>query len=221
VTRHRNGFVRGSLSLAIACALVPAGFAVASPSHVTGHKTKPVCNLVKPTSQNTAASNMATARTSPSNLDPALQITSADIATKGQTLTWVIRVKKLTSSYGTGTPTGRQYSFKFVANGVAVNMSADESQFGTQGTGTLPHSRATFDTRRNEIRESVPYGDIANQFGVSIRNGQTSLSSLYVVASAAVFVPGVGDPPYGSNETVGPVTATYLAGTPSCVKVGS
>lgn len=228
MTRNRSSFARGSLSLAIACALVPAGLAAASSGHVSVHK-KPVCNLVKPTAQNTDAAKGIGAgggETTPSSLDPALQVTSADVATKGAMLTWVIRVKKLTSSYSNQAPLGRGYEFKFVVNGVVVGMQAEESPFGKQATAQLPHSRATFDTVHNEIRESVPVGDIANQYGVTIRTGQTVMSNLEVFTEYATNVSGVTTGgtfymPNGTAEHVGPVATKYLAGTPSCVKVGS
>jgi hypothetical protein len=224
VTRHRSGLTRGFLAMSVACALVPAGLAAASSGQTAVHKKKPVCNLVKPNAQNTDAAKGVGAsggKTSPSSLDPSMQVTSADVATKGKLLTWVIRVKKLTSTYSNQAPLGRGYQFKFVVNGVVINMDAQESPFGQQATGTLPHSKATFDT----VRESVPLGDIANEAGVTIRNGQTVLSNLEVFTDYSTNVPGVASGAYympnGTAEHVGPVPTTYLAGTPSCVKVGS
>lgn len=219
MTRNRSGLARTSLAVAVACALVPAGLATASPGHVAARK--PVCNLVKPTAQNTQAWGPTAARTDPSKMDPSLQIISADVATKGSMLTWVIRVKKLSDGFNAATPTGRMYGFDFVANGVTVHMRAYQSQLGSEGDPTLPHSKATFDTQHNQVRESVPFGDIANQYGATLRNAQTTLTDLYVTATQSAYTPHETYTPYGSVENVGPVPSKYLAGTPSCLKVGS
>jgi hypothetical protein len=193
-----------------AAGLALAGVAQASPSHPAGKKkVKPVCNLIK------ASANTA--------VPPSLQITSADIASNAQTVTMAIRVTKLTPQPDAAAPLGREWNLSFVA-GPTVQLEVVDGPFGV--TTNLP-GKATLDTAHNEVRLSVSAKDIVHAWptaqltpGRSLFTGITALATTMVQTPAPDATHQQGQSAgFNWDQAVSP--RNYLAGTPSCLKVGS
>jgi hypothetical protein len=193
-----------------ATALAISGVAQASPSHRAGkNKVKPVCNLIK-----------ASPATSPPT---SLQVIGGDVASNAKMVTIAIRVSKLTAWPDPGAPLGREWNFSFVS-GPTVQLQVVDGPFGT--TSNLP-GKATLDMKRSEIRLSVASKDVLNLWPTAqLTPGKSLFSGISATALAVVQAPanttlhqqdlgGYAD----RNQAISP--RTYLAGTPSCLKVGS
>lgn len=195
---------------AATAALAITGVAQASPSHHSGKKIKPVCNLIK-----------ATPATSPPT---SLQVIGGDVASNAQMVTMAIRVTKLTAWPDAGAPLGREWNFSFVS-GPTVQLQVVDGPFGT--TTNVPGAHATLDMKRNEIRLSAAIKDLLTLWPTAQLTPRKSLfSGITATALAVVQAPanttlhqqdlgGYAD----RNQAISP--RTYLAGTPSCLKVGS
>jgi len=172
-------------------------------------KVKPVCNLIK------AAPSPAA--------PPSLQIIGGDVATNKTTITFAIRVTKLTKQTDSSAPLGRQWQFQFIS-GQQVNLDVTDGPFGV--TTNLP-GKATLDTAHNQIRFSALIKDVVAIYPrAQIVARRSLLTGISAVGQEVVQNPGNSAlhqeilANYGGyNQAVSP--RNYLAGTPSCLKVGS
>lgn len=197
---------------AAAAALTITGVAQASQAHQAGKKKpKPVCNLIKASPKK--------------SLPPSLQVIGGDVASNKTTITVAIRVTKLTTGVDTGSPLGRYWAFQFVT-GPQVTFNVMDGPSGT--TSNIPGAHVTLDTARNEIRVSAAVAQVQKlwptaQFvpGRSLFTGITARSNQAIAfpSSAATALNQQGIT-YGDN-VVAISPRSYLAGTPSCLKVGS
>ncbi|MHB8339896.1 MAG: hypothetical protein ACYDB7_01835 [Mycobacteriales bacterium] len=172
---------------------------------------KPVCDLVTGTPGSESSNYPGVPG------DPALNILSADVATNATTLTWVIRVAHLTAaSADTDAPTGREWSFNFYVNGSQYGLTA----FSNVLTGTSGNQGATvtLDIPHNEVFYSIPLKSLPTSIGLTIVPGVTELIGMYAQAGMNVFSQPVGD---SEDQAVHDTAPYYLAGTPSCLPVGS
>lgn len=154
--------------------------------------------------------------------EPAIDIVSADVATKGKQMTTVLRVDKLAKSAPTS-PLGFVWYTYFDVEGVSfytqtkADPTGDTYSVGyvSPDTGlrtSLADSAATgiIDTDRNEIRVTFNIAQLDSQAKlkpggkVSGIRGLTNRSAIRIVLQ--------------SDEAIG--TRTYIEGTPSCVTVG-
>jgi len=183
---------------------VPAIAAHATPAKK--HKPKPACKLV--TDGGGDAKGTGTAVSTPSS-DANLDIISADVATSATTLTGVVRVSKLASSDSMA-PTGWQYQVVFTVGGVADKVDVVVGPGGTswdggKGTGKI-------DAAKKEVRISVPLSAL----NVPVKPG-TVLSDI----GARTFRVGNSNQIALGLVDTADSTKTYVAGAPSCVKVGA
>jgi hypothetical protein len=197
---------------AAAAALTITGAAHAAPSHHAGKKKpKPVCNLIK-----------AAPKTS---LPPSLQVIGGDVASNKTTVTVAIRVTKLTAWPDMGAPTGRDWAFQFVS-GPLVTFEVMDGPFGT--TSNIPGAHVTLDATRNEIRMSAAVSSVLKSWptaqltpgkglftGITARSHQSAEFPSQVATGLSQQGITYGD----SVVAISP--RSYLAGTPSCLKVGS
>jgi len=201
--------LRMLMAAAAVATLTITGAVQAAPTHQTGKKVKPVCNLIKAAPDKNAA--------------PSLQIVGGDVASNAKTVTMAIRVTKLSAWPDSGAPLGREWILSFVS-GPMVQLQVVDGPFGT--TTNVP-GKATLDTAHNEIRLSAAIKDLTATWPTAQLTPRKSLFSgitataLAVVqspASSALHQQDMGG--YADrNQAVSP--RTYLAGTPSCLKVGS
>lgn len=207
----RASKVRGIVSALVVIALATAGSAEAATKHKPAPKPKPVCDLVK-----TAAGGVT---------DQSLDITSADVATNATMLTSVVRVAKLTTGADSASPAGRQWTLAFTIDGHLVSVNVYDGPFGTMASypGTV-----TLDTVKNEIRFSTKLSDLANASATpQIRNGKSVLTSFQASSNETVEGPNAapvlrGGTLFGLQQADSASSgAKYIAGTPSCVTVGS
>lgn len=194
---------------AAATALTITGVAQASPAH-HGTKIKPVCHLIKASPQQ--------------GIPPSLQVVGGDIASNKAMVTVAIRVAKLTAWPDAGAPLGRDWEFQFVS-GPQVTFKVMDGPFGT--TSNIP-GKVTLDVAHNEIRMSSSIANLRRlwptaQFvpGRSLFTGISAQANQSVAfpSSAASALSQQGITYAGNNVAVSP--RNYLAGTPSCLKVGS
>jgi hypothetical protein len=164
---------------------------------------KPTCKLV----QDATGDGTGTGLGVDGPNDPNFDITYADLATNGKTLTTVLGLTTVDGSSNTS-PTGRTYDVVFNVGTTAVTIRAMLAPTGNvwaggKGTGYV-------DTAKKEIRINVPLSALA----VAIKPGD-KLTDL----KAATWRWA------GTDVSLGKVDAAigvvpYIAGWPSCVKVG-
>jgi hypothetical protein len=225
-----DGKVRRVLLATLAALSVGmAGVASAAGGHsaragskaVAGHqltkKKKKVCNLVTDPSGDAS--------------DPSLDITSADVATKGAWLTVEIRVAKFSSS-DSQARFGRQWRITFNASGATKTGSEtlENGPFGTYpGAGD-----ARYRYVGNTIRISEKIADFQRNAGITLVPGKTKLYNFTVATETGEQNPNIpaGNLSTGTvqtnaqgadlapNRQIGTTNASYLVGAPSCVKVG-
>jgi hypothetical protein len=166
-------------------------------------KPKPVCNLVTDPATDAGTPN-----------DSSLDVTSADVATDATRLTMVVRVTKLVTS-DTSSPTGQTWTFSFDVGAGHVGLTINNGPLG----GNYPrNSTGTLDTGKNEIRVTIPL----NQLTAKVVPGSV-LRNLHVDTSRSLSLDrsmGIGDSLAFTAADNAMSTKTYVAGTPSCVKVG-
>ena len=210
----RASIVRGTLSAVIAVALVTAGAASATvkKKKPAPKPVPPVCDLVKTTSGGVT--------------DSSLDNPSADVATDATRITTVIRVAKLTTGTDTTSPFGRQWTLSFTIDGHLVSFNIYDGPFGHMTS--YPGQPPVFDTTKNEIRFTTTLSQLANASGTpEIRNKASVLTAFNASAEESVEGPNVpgavrGGTLFGLQQTDAASSAKkYVAGTPSCVKVGS
>jgi hypothetical protein len=174
---------------------------------------KPVCDLVKAT---------------PKGLpDPSLDITSADVATNKTELTWVVRVVKMSGDPNTHDPLGRAWSFSFASGKVRVGFTAYAGPFGDHGD--LSQSTVTLDTTTNEIRYSVPLSAVAKEYPAANLTPGSVFTTFQVNTGGTDELPASNDTGvYSAGSLIWPSTpdaansaTKYVAGSPSCLKVGT
>jgi len=210
----RASIVRGLLSATIAVALVSAGAASATvkKKKPAPKPAPPVCYLVKTTAGGVT--------------DPSLDITSADVATDATRITVVFRVAKLTTGTDTTSPFGRQWTLSFTIDGHLVSFNIYDGPFGTMTS--YPGQAPVFDTTKNEIRFTTTLSQLANTSATpEIRNKSSVLTAFKVSSEETVEGPDVpgalhGGTLFGLQQADAAQSArSYIAGQPSCVKVGS
>ena len=205
-----NGHLLRILTAASALATLAIGVgAQASSTHDAGKKVKPVCNLIKATASPAAPAS--------------LQVVGGDVATNASTITVAVRVTKLTPQPDSSAPLGRQWSFTFIS-GQQVTLDVTDGPFGV--TSSLP-GKVTLDSAHNEIRLSTPIKNVVAAYpNAQLTPRRSLLTGITATADEVVQDPansvlhqeqlgGYG----GYNQAVSP--RNYLAGTPSCLKVGS
>lgn len=200
--------VAGSLGL-----VAGAGLAGAAP--------KPVCNLVTDATGDGTGFVMTDMDYLPN--DPNLDLVSGDVATKGRTVTAVIRTAELALS-DPAAPTGRAHYANFTVGGTTLYLSAalNGSGAATYSAGYLDTTRqglgavtGTIDVAKKEVRISAPVSIFAAQ--AKIKDG-TKIMDLNLLAQRYVGDRAVvGATPSADEATGG---KTYTAGAPSCVAVG-
>lgn len=177
----------------------------------TKPKPKPVCKLL------TDPVDRAESKS--------LDIVSADVATDAKLITAVIRVTDLSDTSDPSITLGRKYEISFAVDGGAATGAVYDGPAGTYAN----YGTAVLDEARNEIRWTAPLKEVEKQRRVTITPGRTKLTSLRAKAFAGVTVPSqVSDPQSGNIQFVDGLyfddsaapTSAYIAGTPSCVKVG-
>jgi hypothetical protein len=213
-----NSGVRRLVVLAVLPALLGAGALNATAATRAKPKPKPVpkvCNLLV-TGKHTD-SNAATA-------DDSMLVKSADVANNATTLTTVIRVAKLTTGFDATAPLGRVWKFGFRVGTTEVDTEVADGPLGVQDAYSLG-AKVTLDTTKNEVRYSVPLKALVSHWNVPITNAKTQFAQLTVSTGAVMQVPtgaGLGYTPlplFAADNQLS--TKTYVAGTPSCVTVGS
>lgn len=174
-------------------------------------RPKPVCNLLTDPVDRTESKS--------------LDIVSADVATDTKLITAVIRVTDLSDKSDPSITAGRKYEVSFSVDGGAATGVVYDGPAGTYAN----YGTAVLDVARNEIRWTAPLKEVEKQRRVTITPGRTKLTSLRAKAFAGITVPSqVSDPQSGNIQFVDGVyfddsaapTSVYLAGSPSCVKVG-
>lgn len=202
--------VRLLTAVAAAAALTITGAAQAATSHPTGKtRVKRVCNLIKakPVTSNPTS----------------LQVIGGDIASNRTMVTMAIRVTKLTPWPDADAPMGREWNFSFVS-GPTVQLQVVSGPFGT--TTNMP-GKATLDFTHNQIRLSVSIKNVVALWPTaqlipkkSLFTGitATALAVVQAPANTTLHQQDLGGYAY-RNQAVS--AHTYLAGTPSCLKVGS
>jgi hypothetical protein len=166
---------------------------------------KPVCKLVTDSAND--GTGTGTGQTGPN--DPNLDIVSADIATNAATLTAVWRLSAVDGS-NSSSPTGRSYTMTFTVNDKTTTVRAIISPAGNvwqggDGTGFV-------DTKLKEIHLSVPLAKLVIPVKANDKVGSLGASAWRWVGNQSISL--------GLVDSAASV-ATYVAGWPSCVKVGA
>lgn len=212
-------------ALGAAAALFPASaLATAGGDRQSAKSLKPTCNMV---TDSTRDELNATGQ-----YDPSLDITSADVATNKTMLTAVIRVAKLSTGFDATAPFGRMWSLLMAVPGASagqVVVSGEDGPFGVRDAQGLG-GKVTLDTKTNSILVTEKLSTLASSFKAHIVYRKTRLTQLYASAGAVVEEPDAGGlsnldfQEVGGHDGApnsGSSPASYLAGAPSCVKVGS
>lgn len=172
-------------------------------------KPKPVCHLL-PAASGTNKS-----------ADPNMNITSGDIATNATTLTWTIRLTSASTSMDNNSPTGIEWTYYFNVSGQIVTLSMVAGPFGVQDASGLS---AKVSVANNAVVYTVPLASLAKPpYSLTIVNNKTVLAQMKGTAEQAIEFPaqsGERPIPFGNTYST-TSTATYRAGTPSCLVVGS
>jgi hypothetical protein len=206
------------LALTVACTgLASAATKAAAP--------KPSCNLL--TDDKGDAHFLVSAAPN----DPNLDIVSADVASDAKTFTAVLRLASF-AGVDPQSPLGRGYYVQFEPPKadfpVYFNMETtpDGTRYTWGDTETLATGNGSYkkqgdatgvvDAAKGEIRISVPLADLASF--VKIRPG-AKIANLTASATAVLGTSVTG----GLVATVddGASAASYVAGSPSCVKPGA
>jgi hypothetical protein len=188
-------------------ALVPLFAGVTQAQAATKKKKppKPACFLINDAKGDATGTGTGT----PGPNDPNLDLMSVDVASNASQLSAVFRLDALdaTDNYA---PTGRAFDVAFTVAGTSQNMRTYVYPGGiTPPTG----GTASIVAASKELHVTVPlsyFGKVSVKPGTKLTNLQAS--SWRYVANAPVTL-GVVDQAAGN--------AVYVAGYPSCVKVGS
>ena len=218
--------------LVLASGLVAPLSAIASAAstHQASHtaadgkkKLKPVCHLVTDPTED--------AKTAAGVNDPSLDIVSADVATNKKSLTAVIRVAKLTVGSDSQSPFGRYWDFKMAVPGASAGqlvVAVSDGPFGVRDADGLG-GKVRLDPATNSIYVTESLKVLAGAFHAHIVFGKTRLTQFAASSAAQIQEPAVeglaalGDPSGAKDSapSAGVSPAVYIAGRPSCLKVGS
>jgi hypothetical protein len=206
--KHLSHHLRGRGVIAAVAAFAVLATPIAS-NAAPKAKPKPACNLL------TDEVDLEESKS--------LDIVSADVATNAKLMTTVIRVTDLGDTGDPSTKGGRQYLLNFKVDGGAVTTVVYDGPGGTYTN----YGTAVLDEERNEVRWTAPLKEVEERRRITITPGRTKLASLTARtqsgitlpreirdASGLTFVDGV----YLDNSKA--PTSSYLAGSPSCVRVG-
>lgn len=175
----------------------------------------PVCKLIQDDEGDGVPYNTAGAATVS---DPNLDVVSGDVVTDATRLTAVIRLKDLTDTNPQGA-LGRRYLFQFVIGTTTVGLVTTVGPLGVNyPPGTI---KGVVDAAANEVRVTLPLTEVR---GVLIKKGMV-LQHLEIRTNTVIGLrrgDGLGDGidlvPH--DKTVEARAKNYVAGTPSCVKMG-
>ena len=167
-----------------------------------------------------------------------LDIISADIASDAKHVTAVIRVDRLQTTE-TGSPTGIAYAFHVAVNKQRFELNASRTTgsdprftmwgrieyVGDENNGAASYGfigliDGIFDEDLSEIRMTAPIKNFTPKVKPGARFDDLRLWSYY---EAGYSSPTENRRPFGStghSADAAESTATYAAGSPSCVKVG-
>jgi len=208
----RASLVCKALSAIVIVGLVSAGTASATVKKKPA-PPKPVCGLV-------------TSPMDPNSLDSNLDIISADVASNATMLTTAIRVASLGAWPDTKSPLGRQWTISFTIDTHLVTVTVTDGPFGVMSS--YPAKSVTLDTTAKEIRFSIPINKLSDASATpAIRNGKSILTKFSVSTNETVQGPDAspvlrGGTLFGVRLVDTAVSAKkYIAGTPSCLKVGT
>lgn len=219
--------LRLAVCLGLSLALV-AGPAIGAP--------KTACNLVTDP-EGDANLEGATPPGTPA-YPTSLDIISADVASDAKNFTAAIRVLEL-RSLETGSPSGIGYGFNVTVNKQQFSLEASrhpgmEDMFamwgrldyvGDEDSGAAAYGfigliEGVFDEDASEVRMTAPVSNFTPKVMRGARFNDLRLWSYY---DAGYSSPTENRRPFGSVGTSADgaqSTATYAAGSPSCVKVG-
>ena len=173
---------------------------------------KPVCNLV----------------TDPADLpdSPSLDVRSADVATDGKNLTAVVRVTDVDSTADPKTATGRNWRLSFTVDTRRILLNVNDGPAGMYD-GSDAGATVSVNPAANEVRYTVPLAKLASRYLVSITPGRSKLTNFEAGSDSGVTIPqdakdavGLNFQSWGFPDNTKPSAVSYLAGAPSCVKVG-
>lgn len=207
----RARLVRPAVLLGAVGLVASAGLAGAAPA---------ACNLVSDAKGDAGGFVITDPAPLPSN--PQLDLVSGDIATKGKTITAVIRTAELGAT-DSQAPTGRAYYANFDAAGATLFLAVriDGTGAASYTGGFIENTRTSLgpatgviDTAKKEIRISAPLSLFNAQ--AAIKDG-TAIQNLNLLAQRFVGAAGAGATPSADDALGG---KTYTAGSPSCVPVG-
>jgi hypothetical protein len=200
-----------------ACVALAAATGVASAAPTA----KPVCNLLTDAAGDATGSFIAEGLPTPN--EAAVDIVSGDVATKGRTLTTVLRVAKLSES-SLSAPGGLHWKFFFDVAGtqvftqaVAAAGSAPAFTVGTidETTGTsttLGDVTGVIDVAKNEVRVTAPFSILP-----ATPKPGSRISGL--LPNAGRYVNGVAFTFSDSTDNASS-DKSYTVGAASCVPVG-
>jgi len=206
VTTHRR--LVGAVVVAILC-LAGSQPIYASTKAKPKPKPKPVCHLLPAAT----GANKST--------DPNMNITSGDIVTNATTLTWTLRLTSASTSMDNNSPTGIEWTYFFNVGDQMVTLSMVAGPFGVQDASGL---NAKVTVANNAVVYTVPLASLAKPpLSVTIVNHKTVLAHMKGSVEQAIEYPaqsGERPIPFGNTYST-TSTATYLAGTASCLVAGS
>jgi hypothetical protein len=168
-------------------------------------KKKPTCNLVTDARGDATGTGLPVSAPNDGNLD----IIGADLATNATTMTGVIRVASF-STADTSAPTGREYQVVYTVGTATGSINAVISPSGTSWAGGK--GQGAIDTAKHEIHISVPLAALA--VPVPAKAKLTAIG-------AATWRVGTTDQIALGNVDKAQSASSYIAGWPSCVKVGA
>ena len=208
--------MRTLLALAVACLLVAAPSASAKAKPKPKPAPKPVCNLI--TDPEGDAQTLVYGHPELNQPDdPQMDILSVDIATDATRLTVVWRLAADPAPADPKWKLGRQYVLSGYAGDTLFTihtlLSSTGNEFGDgKGTGVI-------DSKGDQIRTTVPLSALPASAAApkaSFHNLTAQTNTWIGTSNASPPWVGVAKPDQ-TAESAKP----YIAGTPSCLKVGS
>jgi hypothetical protein len=161
---------------------------------------------------------------------PELDIVSADVASDARSVTTVVRVQRLgTALEAPGRRNQYRFSFHFGGYGDVITYAyrgIDGEKFhvtvpteGQERTKILLPATGAFDVSRNEVRVTIP---LAQARGNRIPRKTTYFTNLSAESfrGAGPVAGPVGGVGVATGMDQASTKARYLAGSPSCVRVG-
>lgn len=201
VPRVRPALVRGVVALGVLGLLAPAWAAHAGNTAV---RTK-VCKLVVDPGGDATGTGTPASAPNDANLD----IVGADVATNSTTLTGVVRLASLSTS-DSAAATGREYQVVFTVGTAVLAVDAVISPTGVSYAGGK--GKGFVDTKKKEVRVSVPLSTFSVKIPPNTKLHNVGARTYRVLGSDAIAL---------GNVDKADSASTYVAGWPSCVKVGA